>query len=260
MIKDLKAKLGDGIQFMRICRNWYSVLPYYLIDTYIRNCKATESRKVVLKLNNGLKMVARCRGNDLGVIVDVIYRNVYNFPKKKMDIVIDVGAHIGAFSCLAALYAKKVIAVEPCPDNFSLLKQNLEMNGFSNVIPVQFALAGEKGKRRLFISEYGTANHSFISRTNRFLEVECVTLQDIFKEYKVDRVSFLKIDCEGCEYEALQSSVELLEKIDQIALEAHHGFNSKIVDLLKDSGFSVLNKGQLIYGSHEGLSCHTDER
>jgi len=29
MIKDLKAKLGDGIQFMRICRNWYSV--FYFI-------------------------------------------------------------------------------------------------------------------------------------------------------------------------------------------------------------------------------------
>jgi len=57
-----------------------------------------------------------------------------------------------------------------------------------------------------------------------------------------------------------ESLIELLEKIDQIALEAHHGFNSKIVDLLKDSGFSVLNKGQLIYGSREGLSCHTDKR
>jgi len=37
-------------------------------------------------------------------------------------------------------------------------------------------------------------------------------------------------------------------------------FNSKIVDLLEDSGFSVLNEGQLIYASHEGFSCHTDER
>jgi len=56
------------------------------------------------------------------------------------------------------------------------------------------------------------------------LSVPSVTLRDIFEEHRIRRCDFLKIDCEGAEYDILySSSPDVLERVDQIAMEVHHG-------------------------------------
>jgi len=220
-------------------------------DNFLRKCEPSQSKKVLVKLRNGLKFLARTKGHDLGFIVQIFSYDEYRFPRRKMGMVIDVGAHIGIFTCLAASYADKVIAIEPCPDNFSLLKENIKLNGFKNVIPIQMALAGRSGTRTLFISKYGTGNHSLVPFDIKDIKdaIECktCTLEELLKTYKIERVSFMKVDCEGCEYEVLDSSRNILDKIERIAVDSHHGYTDKLVELLKEEGFIVESRATLVY-------------
>jgi len=72
-------------------------------------------------------------------ITDVLKKNV-----KKGDTVVDIGAHIGYFTIiLSDLVGNdgKVIAFEPNPITFSILKKNIETNSLSNVILENLAIS-----------------------------------------------------------------------------------------------------------------------
>jgi len=64
--------------------------------------------------------------DDLKIVKSNLVTKHYirNFvPITKNSIVVDVGAHIGAFSAIAAKIAHKVVAFEPDPDNYQMLKK-----------------------------------------------------------------------------------------------------------------------------------------
>src|SRR3972149_2094785 len=53
------------------------------------------------------------------------------FHPKKGDVVVDIGAHIGKYTIEAAIRVGeegKIIAVEPLPSNFEILKKNIKIN------------------------------------------------------------------------------------------------------------------------------------
>ncbi|MBN1761699.1 MAG: FkbM family methyltransferase [Methanomicrobia archaeon] len=165
-----------------------------------------------------------------------------------MDTVVDIGAQIGIFSCLAAKYADKVIAIEPHPVNFSLLRENMRLNNQRNIVPSQMAVSGKNGVQTLFLSEQGTADHSLIPfDTESLIEVTTCTLERLIESYELESISLLKMDCEGCEYEVLNSSRKLLNRIDRLVLESHHGYTEELIRLLRDEGFVVSVEDNYIY-------------
>ena len=65
------------------------------------------------------------------------------------DVVIDVGAHVGFFTLIAASIAGsegEVHAFEPVPSNFAALEQNARLNGFGNVVLNRAAVGAEEGE------------------------------------------------------------------------------------------------------------------
>jgi len=65
----------------------------------------------------------------------------YDFLKlSKDDVVLDAGAFIGDFTIKVARKVKEVVAVEPLPWAFKILKKNVEMNELKNVTLVNKAL------------------------------------------------------------------------------------------------------------------------
>jgi tRNA A58 N-methylase Trm61 len=65
------------------------------------------------------------------------------FKPKPGEIVIDVGAHIGYYTLKAARAVGtkgKVIAIEPNPENFHLLRNNVILNRFYNVMTLPIAI------------------------------------------------------------------------------------------------------------------------
>jgi FkbM family methyltransferase len=197
----------------------------------------------------GLKILVRC-WKDLYPLEEVYVHKVYDQKPVRVPpngVVLDVGAHIGTFSLYAAkaYKAKKVYSFEPCPKNYATLKMNVQNNGLSNiVIPIPKAIDAQTGTRELFLDPRGDLFHSFYfsGQQTSTVKVECITLKQAIKENGIDHVDYLKMDCEGAEWEILETmDKETLSKISTIGMEYHLKPREDFVKLLDRLGFNVLN-------------------
>lgn len=165
------------------------------------------------------------------------------------DVVVDIGAHVGAFALHAAqLGARRVVAYEPSPVNAEYFRGNVEHNGVVGVVwLVEAAVAGEEGRGRLGLGRYSVGNvllGTVEEPTEPVVEVRTTTLAGIFAAHGLEHIDFLKIDCEGSEGALLSAAPpELLARIDRIALEYHDNWSSLdhagIERLLTTAGFST---------------------
>jgi len=161
--------------------------------------------------------------------------------------IIDIGANIGVFSIFAAKKLNgdcKIFAFEPFEDNFRILSDNIKLNSVSDcIIPQNIAVASSNGESILFIDEADNAMHSLISKGTKKVAVKTISLSTIFADNKINSCGFLKVDCEGAEYDILLNTPpDILNKINIISIEYHkaagHNHN-ELVSLLKSNGFDV---------------------
>jgi FkbM family methyltransferase len=124
--------------------------------------------------------------------------------------VVDIGANIGYYTLIAArLVGKKgtVYAFEPEPTNYKLLCENIAINGYTNVVPIEKAVSNATGKTKLYVnaaiadvSSFAKDNVLTHSKNLDCLEVETITLDDFFERtVGDDRIDLMKIDVEGAE-------------------------------------------------------------
>jgi FkbM family methyltransferase len=144
--------------------------------------------------------------------------------------VVDIGAHIGAFSILAAEAwpGARVIACEADPDNCALLHQNL--NGHHNVEAVQAAIVGEDVTEAEFHQVADKAAHNSGGGSCARHEPWTVTTRvaamsapRLWREKSLQACDLLKLDCEGCEVPVLRSLAQagLLAGVRLIVGEWH---------------------------------------
>ncbi len=140
--------------------------------------------------------------------------DVFKREIKSGDIVLDIGAHIGYYTLLAAKLVGdngKVYAFEPDPNNFECLKKNVEQNDYKNVVCVNKAVSDKTGKTELFFSEE-TDNSQIVNPQDgtKSIVVDVISLDDFFD--KDQHVDFIKIDIEGSEGKALDGMLNLIQK------------------------------------------------
>lgn len=137
--------------------------------------------------------------------------------------IIDIGAHKGFF----VLYARvlnslvPIYAYEPEEVNFSELKKHLLMNRVENVFAKNVAVAGKEGEVSLNISA-DSHNHSLVEISDIVGEkkVQAVTLAKILE--KMERCDLVKMDCEGAEFQILETAPKsVFEKVAVFFLEYH---------------------------------------
>lgn len=117
------------------------------------------------------------------------------------DVVVDIGANIGAITIPLAKVAKEVYALEPL--YHEELQRNVTLNGLSNVTVLPWGI-GQECNRRI----------EFAGREQVCSIVPLQRLKDHIKK----PINFLKMDCEGCEWEL---SPDELQGIRQIRVEFH---------------------------------------
>ncbi len=154
-------------------------------------------------------------------------------------VVVDAGANSGLFSLICAQFAKKVVALEPFPENYLRLLQNVEKKHSHNLVPLPNALWHNNDSVKIFEGRH-SGEHSIYSKSNRFIEAPSVTLGELTEKFGT--IDLLKLDIEGAEFavfEHLPSSV--LERINAVVGEVHleHGNLNKIVAKLEAAGFTV---------------------
>lgn len=133
------------------------------------------------------------------------------------DVMVDVGAHIGYFSLLAAHAvgdAGGVVSVEPSPDRHAMLRRNLDANHPSRSRAAQVAIANEHGSLDLFRG-HDPASATTVAATGRGVEarVPVEPLSELLTEAEIRRMRVLKIDIEGREYEAVASLAGMLAEV-----------------------------------------------
>ncbi len=228
-------------ELVRTFDNWYIILFDFLMP----------SRKIILKMKKGPSFVARPLSSDqsdIGVIIqnwllDEYANEQFNFSNFKT--ILDIGAHIGAFSIYAALRARSavVLSYEPLYNNFCLFRENVRLNKVCNVKLFNLGLASTSGKREL--RGLGSATFSLYNRDGRPFAIQCITLEDVFAENNLSSCDFVKMDCEGGEYEILLSTPRtILEKIRAMSIEYHDylfqvDMLPRLTQYLAQCGFAV---------------------
>lgn len=162
------------------------------------------------------------------------------------DVLLDIGANIGAASRrFLNAGVRQVIAVEPEPVNFSILRKNLAAAP-SRSVAVEAAVAASEGDCELWIhAGRNKGMHSLVPQNRRrALRVRAVTLQRLMMRH---RPTLIKIDIEGGEYQLLAPLSVLPAHVRGIALELHLSCGMwrsecgpAIVSLLAEQGFSAV--------------------
>jgi FkbM family methyltransferase len=217
----------------------------------------------------GLRFRVRRLTADEFFIAEVVVERQYNpagFEINATDTVIDVGGNVGAFAVWAGSCAGRgrVITLEPVAENFSLLIRNLRRNALSHVTAVPAAVLSQRGAATIYLSSQGTGSHSarreFTGPLRGEQTVEAVTIGDIFERFGIDRCDFLKLDCEGAEYEILEHlPPELFHRIGKLVLEYHtQAEESKraqadgLIERLQDAGYRIENYTDVV-GTPRGM-------
>ena len=138
--------------------------------------------------------------------------------------VVDVGAHIGYFTLLAAQQTGsegKVYAFEPDPTNYSVLTGNISNNGYGSVVPVPKAVCDAPGTASFFL-HMDTVAHSLypttLGRGKSTISVETTSLDNFFEQEGWPPVNLIKMDIEGAEAAALEGMKKLIERNETVYL------------------------------------------
>lgn len=166
--------------------------------------------------------------------------------------IIDIGANVGYFSLfmLSRFPKASVYSFEPIPTNFALLsKYSKENKQFKwRVFNCAITKPGVEAITLNYDKEdsFSTSASVFTDSSNQdSIKVQAKSLASIIDENSLTQIDFLKIDCEGAEYEILyNASAEVFSKISLIAIETHNGSapnenNAALANYLKDSGYKV---------------------
>jgi FkbM family methyltransferase len=189
-------------------------------------------------------------GDDF-IIAETWEWNVYikdSWRMPKNSLIIDIGAHIGAFSiyCSTKYSPNSTYAYEPFPENYNLMKENIRINNIKNIKTFQYAITNEEGTKSLFLDNKSNAGHSLIKRSRSSINIRTMTLEQIFFLNNISHCDLLKLDCEGSEFEIIKhTSQNTLRKVRYLSLEFHEKILDKnihlpiIIDKLKQVGFNL---------------------
>jgi FkbM family methyltransferase len=193
--------------------------------------------------------------NEFGILKAIFETREYSdyFPFYQKVNIIDIGAHYGYFSIFAKNNidsGSRIIAIEPNNSNFKHLVKNIEDCKAVNIHCFNYAIGGSPGLLKLYKGE--SANHSIVENyqllkpKRDFEEIECQTLEGIIIENNLERIDFLKMDCEGAEYSILEgTSHSVFDKITTISMEFHDLKDSRftamsLIKILVENGFKIV--------------------
>lgn len=161
------------------------------------------------------------------------------------DSVIDVGANIGDLSlCAASLVGPRgiVYAIEPHPRTFRYLEENIQLNGFRQVVPLCTALGASSGS--VSFSDRRSDDQNVVVAGSGPLSVPVQRLDSI--EIREGPIRLCKIDVEGYEPFVLEGAGDLLKRIETIYFEAwdahfkRHGSSTpSVLRWLAQRGFEI---------------------
>jgi FkbM family methyltransferase len=218
-------------------------------------------------------MLGRPARGDLWIVREVLVEETYKpilplLPTSAVRVV-DVGAHIGAFTVW--LHRSHGISegfcVEPDAESFAACQFNLRMNACSHVNVQQLALGGTTREGELWADATTHARNSLQRRASSTGQhgqtVQVVAFSDWLSEVP-GQFDLLKLDCEGAEWEMLDAAPEVFSRFNVIVAEIHHdptgaGRNGDfLAGVLAKLGFHTIRCDSLYVGRRLVSDAHVN--
>lgn len=252
----IQARIGNLMVAMSAFKNWPSFIYHYLRNPGV---------PFEIRMRDGTRIHMRPGTSDFRIVREIMIWKEYEpdgFEIGPEFTVVDIGAQIGVFSVCAGRRTPRgrVLSFEPHPDNFALLKSNLKANQLNHVRAYNCAVAEKAGPVTFFVSSFNTGGHSIVESEggDRKIDVEAVRLDDVLREEGIQRIDYLKVDCEGAEVQILRSLPDdIINSIQCIVMEIHHPEDATdrgLAGWLKDRGFHVRVQDAMVYASRTGTS------
>jgi len=145
---------------------------------------------------------------------------------RKGDIVLDCGAHVGVFTQKALqLSAARVIAIEPDPVHLECLRRNFAQEiGSGRVVVVPKGVWSSEGKMTLSTGGQNSGSDSMVLPVGGpTIDVPVTTIDNLLRELDFPCVSYIKMDIEGAEREALRGALATLRRCrPRLMLDSYH--------------------------------------
>jgi len=175
-----------------------------------------------------------CKGQyelDLMQKTIAFLRSIEKCPPKGKGTIVDIGANNGVIS-IGMLYTgelEKAIAIEPEPQNFTLLQHNVNQNGLKDkVLCLHYAIASQKGEILLELSDTNFGDHRvrtnspvvdstelFHESERRVITVQADQLDNLLAglpESFVNDIAVIWVDVQGYEGYVFMGAKNLLSK------------------------------------------------
>jgi FkbM family methyltransferase len=139
---------------------------------------------------------------DMSFVLDVTSEN---------DFFVDVGANVGTYSLLACgVKGAKGIALEPVPETFKRLTENVRLNELNDRVQLFNCGAGSVQQNVKFSTSFDTTNHVMTSdeKTTDVTVVSILKLDDIVGK---NNPTLIKIDVEGFEFDVILGAQATLQ-------------------------------------------------
>lgn len=173
------------------------------------------------------------------------------------DTVMDIGANIGIFSCLAAKATGtegEVISIEPFAPNVSKLEQVISSNNLSNIKVIEKPLS-DKEEEVTLDSRRENSVDGIVTMKREKSGKNAVKGDSLIKKDKFKTPDVIKIDVEGAEGPVLKGLEEVLEadNCSKLFLELHYPATTmnrgdiyqynwdenRVYNFLEEKGFEV---------------------
>ena len=184
---------------------------------------------VVSRLPDGRLLRLRSRGDDW-ISNQVFWREWHGYEPEttplfyrlatRARVTLDVGAHIGFYSLLAA-HANpggSVYAFEPMPVTYKRLQRNVELNQLTNIHCINSAIGEFEGEANIFFEGDLSSGATLSTEIKRLLPelnktaVPVITLDAFIRENAIEHVDLVKIDTETTEEQVLRGMAAALER------------------------------------------------
>jgi FkbM family methyltransferase len=192
------------------------------------NSRSTVTIDVWIDRDRPTTLTLRPFAGDLFVLYEVLAFNAYHIapsllPAENVRVIVDCGANIGVTSLfLAARYPRaRILSVEPHPENFALLKTNVE--SIPRILPIRACVTGTSQNVVRFTADQAAWGNRIATDANtdaNSVWVPAITIEELCKRNGIEKIDLLKLDIEGAEQQVLENGT-FLARTENIVVELH---------------------------------------
>jgi len=179
-----------------------------------------------------------------------IYERYYKI--KPNDTVVDIGASVGSFTySILDKNPKSVYCVEPSRELFgSLVRNTSKFTTKTPIVYINKAISENREDVKVF-----SGNENVYGGNNNF---ETIKFKQLIDEYQIEKIDFLKLDCEGGEYDIFnEENIDwILENVSNIAGEFHltyPGYKDKFV-YFRDNFLELFDDYLILTNGNQNIS------